>query len=53
MARMPKLVAPGYLHQVTQRGNSRQQSFFSEDGFRRYMSLVSEYAHRAETGIWA
>ena len=33
MARMPKLVVPGYPHHVTQRGNRRQQTFFCEDDF--------------------
>lgn len=53
MARMPRLVAPGYPHHVTQRGNRRQRTFFSEDDYRHYLALLSKSAQRAETEIWA
>ena len=53
MARMPRLVVPGYPHHVTQRGNRRQRTFFTEDDYRHYIALVSESAREAETEIWA
>ena len=53
MARMPRLVVPGYPHHVTQRGNRRQRTFFTEDDYRRYIALVSESAREAETEVWA
>jgi putative transposase len=53
MARMPRLVVPGYPHHVTQRGNRRQRTFFTEDDYRHYIALVSESAREAETDIWA
>jgi len=53
MARMPRLVVPGYPHHVTQRGNRRQRTFFSEDDYRHYIALVFESAGKAETEIWA
>ena len=31
MARLARVVAPGYPHHVTQRGNRRMQTFFGED----------------------
>jgi putative transposase len=52
MARMPRLVVSGYPHHVTQRGNRRQRTFFSEDDYRYYIALVSESAREAETEIW-
>jgi putative transposase len=53
MARMPRLVVPGYPHHVTQRGNRRQQTFFCENDFRHYITLVFKSARQAQTEIWA
>ena len=53
MARMTRLVVPGYPHHVTQRGNRRQQTFFCEGDYRHYIALMSESAGQAETEIWA
>ncbi len=53
MARMPRLVVPGYPHHVTQRGNRHQQTFFCADDYRHYIALLSESAAQAETQIWA
>jgi len=46
-------VAPGYPHHVTQRGNRRQQTFFGEDDYRAYLSLVAEWCARHGVRIWA
>ena len=53
MARMPRLVVPGFPHHVTQRGNRRQRTFYSEADYRHYMALLSASAQKAETEIWA
>ena len=53
MARMPRIVVPGYPHHVTQRGNRRQQTFFCDDDYRYYIELLSRYAQQANTEIWA
>lgn len=53
MARMPRLVVPGYPHHVTQRGNRRQRTFFGEDDYRHYITLISASARKADTKIWA
>ena len=53
MARMPRVVVPGYPHHVTQRGNRKQQTFFCEDDYRFYLRLLSEQAKNAGTEIWA
>ena len=53
MARMPRLVVPGYPHHVTQRGNRRQQTFFCEGDYRHYIALMTESAGKAQTEIWA
>lgn len=53
MARMPRIVVPGYPHHVTQRGNHRQKTFFCDDDYRYYIELLSAYAQQANTEIWA
>ena len=53
MARMARIVVPGYPHHVTQRGNRRQKTFFYDDDYRYYIELLSEYAQQANTEIRA
>lgn len=53
MARMGRVVIPGYPHHVTQRGNRRQRTFFSADDYRYYIELMAEFAYEAETEVWA
>jgi putative transposase len=53
MARMPRLVVPGYPHHLTQRGNRHQRTFSTEDDYRHYITLLSESAHEAEIEVWA
>jgi putative transposase len=43
MARRPRIVLPGWMHHVTQRGNHRQQIFFSIHDRIVYLRLVAEY----------
>ena len=52
MARLPRLVIPGYPHHVTQRGNQRAQVFFEDDDYALYESLLSEAAQKAGSEIW-
>ncbi|MFO7816680.1 MAG: hypothetical protein R6V39_03235 [Desulfovibrionales bacterium] len=33
MARITRVVAPGYPHHITQRGNRQQQTFFSDEAY--------------------
>ena len=53
MARIGRVVIPGYPHHVTQRGNRRQKTFFSDDDYRFYIELMAEFAREAETEVWA
>ena len=53
MARMARVVVPGYPHHIIQRGNRRQKTFFCEDDYRNYIDLVSEYAGLTGTEVWA
>lgn len=53
MARMARMVVPGYPHHITQRGNRRQKTFFTEDDYRYYITLISKFAGQSKTQIWA
>jgi len=53
VARMKRLVVPGYPHHVTQRGNRRQLTFFSRSDYEIYVALLSEAKNKARVEIWA
>ncbi|MBM4017928.1 MAG: transposase [Planctomycetes bacterium] len=53
MARIARVVVPGYPHLVTQRGNRRQPVFFSKADYRVYLDLVAEECRRCHVSIWA
>jgi putative transposase len=53
MARMAPVVAAGIPHHITQRGNRRQQTFFCEDDYREYISLMAEWCFQYAIEVWA
>jgi putative transposase len=53
MPRLARLVIPGIPHHVTQRGNRRQPTFFSDEDYRLYLRLLGEWSGRAGTAVWA
>ena len=53
MGRIARIVAPGLPHHVTQRGNRRQETFFCDEDYRAYLSLLVEWCGRHGTRIWA
>src|SRR5271166_3273232 len=50
MARLARVVAPGFAHYITQRGNRRQQTFFCDEDYQSYLELMGEWcgAHNVE-----
>ena len=52
MSRLARVVVPGYPHHITQRGNRRQQTFFCDDDYEAYISLMSEWCGRLGVEIW-
>ena len=42
MTRLARVVIPGLAHHVTQRGNGRQQVFFCDADYARYLQLLTE-----------
>jgi len=53
VARMPRLVVPGYPHHVTQRGNRRMKTFFSERDYQAYIDFLQEGMKLSGTEVWA
>ena len=41
MARMARTVIPGLPHHITQRGNGRARTFFSDHDYRSYLDLLA------------
>ena len=42
MARMARVVVPHFPHHITQRGNRKQRTFFSEGDYRAYVRFLVE-----------
>ena len=53
MSRIARVVVPGCPHHITQRGNRRQQTFFSDGDYRAYIRFLAKEKERAEAEIWA
>jgi len=52
MSRKARVVAPGYPHHITQRGNRRQKTFFNDRDFELYLQLMKEWCDKYEVEIW-
>lgn len=52
MARLARVVAPGYPHHIIQRGNRRQQTFFSDNDYLAYIELMAEWCKHCGVEIW-
>ncbi len=53
MPRIARIVAPGYPHHVTQRGNYQQSVFDEEADYRQYLQWLLEYSTKYSLKIWA
>jgi len=53
MARIARVIAPGYPHHVTQRGNRKQTTFFGDEDYVAYVELLSEWTRKYGVEIWA
>jgi len=47
------VIAPGYPHHVTQRGNRRQTTFFGDEDYEAYRDLMAEWCLKGGVAIWA
>jgi len=53
MARIARVVLPGYPHHITQRGNRRQDVFFCEEDYEAYLDLLKEWCQKENIEVWA
>lgn len=53
MPRLARVVAPHIPFHVIQRGNRRQETFFSDDDYREYLRLLKEWCGKCDVEIWA
>jgi putative transposase len=53
MARIARVIAPGYPHHITQRGNRRQQTFFCDDDYLAYIELMAQWCKTYHVEIWS
>jgi putative transposase len=52
MARIARVVAAGMPHHITQRGNRRQATFFSQEDYAVYIGLMAEWCRKYAVDIW-
>jgi len=52
LARLPRIVVPGYPHHVINRGNRRQTVFFSDEDKKFFYELLKREAAKAKISIW-
>ncbi|MFH2122306.1 MAG: transposase [Pseudomonadota bacterium] len=52
MSRVARIIAPGYPHHITQRGNNRATVFFDDEDRQTYLNLLVGYAHKYFLQIW-
>lgn len=53
MARLARVVLPGYPHHITQRGNRRQDVFFQESDYHYYLKQLKINCDKQGVDIWA
>jgi len=53
MARIARVVIPGIPHHIIQRGNRRQDVFFSDNDRKLYLGLLKDHCRKAGIKIWA
>ena len=53
MARIARVVIPGYPHHIIQRGNRRQDVFFSDKDKQAYLDLLELHAKPSGLEFWA
>ncbi len=53
MARLARVVVPGYPHHVTQRGNRRQATFFCDEDYEIYLGLMAHWCAQWKVEVWA
>lgn len=53
MARIARVVLPGYPHHIIQRGNRNQDVFFKEEDYLYYLELLKHWCKKESVKIWS
>src|ERR1039457_4648143 len=53
MPRIARVIVAGIPHHVTQRGNRRMTTFFHDEDYKAYISLLAEWCKKFGVEIWA
>ena len=53
MPRTARIIFPGYLYHVTQRGNNKQRVFFENNDYILYLKRIEEYAKKCKVKVYA
>lgn len=53
MPRIARIIAPGIPHHVTQRGNRRMETFFRDEDYQAYLTLMAEWCRKCNVTVWA
>lgn len=53
MPRIARVIASGIPHHVTQRGNRRMKTFFYNEDYEEYLSLMAGWCSKCGVTIWA
>jgi len=53
MPRIARIIVPGHVYHVTQRGNYRQEIFRNDEDHLKYLSWIDEYSRTYHLAIWA
>ena len=53
MARIARVVVPGIAHHITQRGVRRMETFFNDEDYESYISLMGEWCRKSGIEVWA
>ena len=53
MARIARIVVANLPHHITQRGNRRQKTFFQDEDYRLYRSLMADWCNKHTVEVWA
>ena len=52
MARIARIVVANLPHHITQRGNRRQKTFFQDEDYRLYRSLMADWCNKHTVEVW-
>ena len=53
MARLARVILPGFPHHITQRGNRRQDVFFKDEDYLYYLELLKHWCDEEKMEIWS